>query len=106
MSNSKNERSVTSSGGRKNRRITDRRKKKYECDLCERKCNSRSHLVVHQRTHTGEKPFECDVCQKKFARAGDLAVHKRTHSGEKPFKCDVCMKRFLMKSNFSLVNRL
>ena len=32
MSNRKNKRSVTSSGGRKKRRITDRRNKEYECD--------------------------------------------------------------------------
>ena len=34
MSNSKNERSVKSSGGRKIRRITDRRNKEYEYDVC------------------------------------------------------------------------
>ena len=54
MSNSKNERSVTSSGGRKKRRITDRRNKEYECDVCEKRFTRPDNLVVHQRTHWRE----------------------------------------------------
>ena len=85
MSDRKNERSVTSS--------TDRRNKEYECDVCEKRFTRPDHLVVHQRTHTGEKPFECDVCEKRFTRPNDLVVHQRTHTGEKPFECHVCEKR-------------
>ena len=68
MSASKKKRSVTSSGGRKNRRITDRRNKEYECDVCGKRFTTPDHLVVHQRTHTGEKPYGCDVCGKRFTR--------------------------------------
>ena len=100
MSKSENERSVTSSGGRKKRRITDRANKEYECDVCEKRF-TRPGLVMHKRTHTGEKPFECDVCEKRFTRPGYLVVHQRTHTGEKPFECDVCQKRFSVKSNLT-----
>ena len=76
MSDSKNERSVTSSGGRKNRRITDRRNKEYECDVCGKRFTRSDCLVVHQRTHTGEKPYERDVCQKRFCSRGHLVRHQ------------------------------
>ena len=99
MSDRENERSVTSSGGRKNRRITDRRNKEYECDVCGKRYRRPAHLVIHQRTHTGEKPFECDVCLKRFSVKSTLALHKRTHTGEKPFQCDVCQRRFSIKSH-------
>ena len=94
MSKSKNERSVNSSGGRKKRRITDRRNKEYECDVCGKRYTRPGYLVRHQRTHTGEKPYECDVCQKRFSDKSNLGRHKRTHTGKKPYKCDVCQKRF------------
>ena len=104
MSNSKNERSVTSSGGKKPRRITDRRNKEYECDVGGKRFTRSNNLVVHQGTHTGEKPFQCDVCPKRFFVKSGLAVHKRTHTGEKPFQCDVCQKRFSVKTNLAQHN--
>ena len=94
MSDRKNKRSVTSLGGGKNRRITDRANKEYECDVCKKRFSVKSSLTVHKRTHTGEKPHECDVCKKIFSQKGNLAKHKQTHTGEEPFECDVCQKRF------------
>ena len=45
MSNSKNEGSVESSDGRKNRRITDRRNKEDECDICGKRFTRPNDLV-------------------------------------------------------------
>ena len=105
MSDRKNQRSITSLGDRKNRRIADRRNKEYECDVCEKRFTRSGHLVEHQRTHTGEKPFECDVCKKRFSVKSSLTVHQRTHNREKPFQCDVCLKRFSVKSSLTVHQR-
>ena len=104
MSNSKNERSVKSSGGKKPRRITDRRNKEYECDVCERRFTTRGYLVVHQRTHTGEKPYECDVCQKRFSLKGNLTKHQRTHSGVKRYECNVLYCCYILVYIVSYIN--
>nr|2EOF_A Chain A, Zinc finger protein 268 [Homo sapiens] len=31
---------------------------------------------------TGEKPYECNECQKAFNTKSNLMVHQRTHTGE------------------------
>ena len=90
MSDRKNERSVTSSGGRKKRRMTDRRNKEYECDVCGKIFTRSDHLVIHQRTHTGEKPYECDVCKKMFSNPSAFKKHKNMH-----LLCKSCNKEII-----------
>ena len=46
------------------------------------------------RTHTGETPYQCDVCQKKFKTKTHLKSHTRVHTGETPFECKNCLRRF------------
>ncbi|XP_072713722.1 uncharacterized protein [Ciconia boyciana] len=68
--------------------------KPYECGICHSKFAQPSQLKIHTRSHTGEKPYICEDCGACFADKGKLTSHKRTHTGERLFKCDVCGKHF------------
>nr|XP_013813049.1 PREDICTED: GDNF-inducible zinc finger protein 1-like [Apteryx mantelli mantelli] len=68
--------------------------KPYECGICHSKFAQPSQLKIHTRSHTGEKPYICEDCGACFADKGKLTGHKRTHTGERLFKCDVCGKHF------------
>ncbi|XP_074844554.1 uncharacterized protein LOC142010184 isoform X2 [Carettochelys insculpta] len=68
--------------------------KPYECSICHAKFAQPSQLKIHTRSHTGEKPYICEDCGAGFADKGKLNGHKRTHTGERLFKCDVCGKHF------------
>ena len=62
----------------------------HECSQCDFRAPSRSGLVRHTRTHTGEKPYQCELCQKKFSRKGAIKLHILTHKDVKRFQCDRC----------------
>ncbi|XP_056344612.1 GDNF-inducible zinc finger protein 1-like isoform X2 [Oenanthe melanoleuca] len=68
--------------------------KPYECGLCPSRFAQPSQLKIHTRSHTGEKPYICEDCGASFADKGKLTAHKRTHTGERLFRCDVCGKHF------------
>ena len=72
--------------------------KPYVCRECGRGFTRQSHLITHQRTHSGEKPYVCRECGRGFTRNSVLIRHQRIHSGEKPYVCRECGRGFTYKS--------
>ena len=78
-----------------------KRKRNFQCHICDKRFTSNSNLSIHIRVHTGEKPFECHFCNKRFPSNRNLSYHINTHTGAKPFKCGQCPKRFASSANRS-----
>lgn len=89
---------------------------KHQCSYCPYSTDVRSHLVVHERTHTGHRPYVCHVCQKGFSCQSHLKDHLRIHTkqrpfrshavgpkgsqgGHRPFVCHLCPSSFLRRNH-------
>ncbi|XP_036888998.1 histone-lysine N-methyltransferase PRDM9-like [Sturnira hondurensis] len=73
--------------------------KPYVCRECGQGFTWKSLLIRHERTHSGEKPYVCRECGQSFAQKSNLNAHQRTHSGEKPYVCSECGRGFTHKTN-------
>ncbi|XP_060126904.1 zinc finger protein 850 [Zootoca vivipara] len=82
------------------------KEKSHPCLDCGKSFHSECHLIMHQRTHTGEKPYQCTECGKRFSQQSSLNTHQRVHTGEKPSLCTECGKRFHNKSNLARHQRI
>ncbi|XP_073467480.1 gastrula zinc finger protein XlCGF66.1-like isoform X3 [Aquarana catesbeiana] len=75
--------------------------KPYSCPECGKCFSQKPHLYKHQKSHTGEKPYSCPECRKCFIQKSDLVSHQRFHTGEKPYSCPECSKCFSQTSSLN-----
>lgn len=77
-------------------------KLRYQCKVCSKTFGTKSHVNMHEKTHTGIKPYTCSFCGRCFHRKDHLINHIRIHTGEKPFQCDICCKAFRQQANLNM----
>eukprot|EP00095_Tigriopus_kingsejongensis_P001871 maker-scaffold70_size417918-snap-gene-0.10 protein:Tk01871 transcript:maker-scaffold70_size417918-snap-gene-0.10-mRNA-1 annotation:"protein odd-skipped-related 1" len=47
-------------------------------------------------TNVNKKRYTCEVCQKRFSTAWYVRVHRKSHNGERPYICHNCGKGFML----------
>lgn len=73
----------------------------HNCSDCDKRFYSKTMLMAHQATHTGEvKPFHCEFCGKNFRVLANLTQHRRRHTIDRVWQCRLCNKRFYRKASF------
>ena len=69
---------------------TQKKERRFQCNVCQRKFIRSTHLHRHMRIHTGEKPYPCKICKKRFSRSDHVQIHERNHYKYKIHSCCVC----------------
>lgn len=60
-----------------------RKKKKVQCNVCQRMLSSNRALDDHMRLHNGKKPWKCALCGKREKSMGAMTGHiRRNHRTE------------------------
>ncbi|XP_045716025.1 Krueppel-like factor 17 [Phyllostomus hastatus] len=75
---------------------------------CGKAYTKRSHLVSHQRKHTGERPYKCmwEGCAWSFFRSDELGRHMRIHTKYRPHTCAQCGRQFMRSDHLRQHQRI
>ena len=69
---------------------SQRKEKKYECEICHIKYNSRHSRRLHMHAKHGDSFYSCSECSYKATQKGGLKSHiERVHRGKKE-ECPLC----------------
>jgi len=60
------------------------------CDVCDYKCNKKSHLDMHMITHTGDRQYKCTLCDYSCRQQQYLNRHMQNHTDAKSLSCTEC----------------
>ncbi|XP_018608388.2 zinc finger protein 467-like [Scleropages formosus] len=80
------------------------KERRYECSVCGKRFQSRSHIKEHHRVHTGERPFPCDRCERSFTTPHNLRRHQGIHIKEDSYRCTLCGVLFCHEHTMSSMN--
>jgi len=68
--------------------------KTFVCEVCGKRFGDQKVLNQHKIVHTTELPYKCKDCGRGFNRQWNYAQHMRLHTGVKPYECPVCNEKF------------
>uniref|UniRef100_A0A8D8F5T1 Zinc finger and SCAN domain-containing protein 2 n=1 Tax=Culex pipiens TaxID=7175 RepID=A0A8D8F5T1_CULPI len=80
---------------------------KYDCNFCGKKFKRKEIAVKHQITHSkANKKYPCAKCDKTFGTTTNLKRHMNVHLPVRPYPCPTCEKRFSSKQAMEIHAKL
>ena len=84
--------------------LSHNRKNDYQCELCDYKCKSDSHLREHYKyKHNEFKYYKCEVCKMKFMLKSEWKFHTTEHNKITPSESG---STFINNDNFCIVTEI